>query len=63
MYWDSQGKEHVVAAFSEVGTFTIYVADNLETEPDEAFATKQRYVNKHPSQMTVAAHACQKRKG
>lgn len=62
MYWDSQGKEHVVAAFSEVGTFTIYVSDNLETEQDGAFATKHRYVNQHPSHMVVSAGACQKRK-
>ncbi|MCW0367959.1 hypothetical protein NB699_002942 [Xanthomonas sacchari] len=62
MYWDAEGKEQVVAAFSEVGTFTIHVSDNLETEPDGAFATKQRYVNQHPSHMVVSAGACQKRK-
>lgn len=62
MYWDSQGKEHVVAAFSEVGTFAIYVSDNLETEPDGAFTTKQRYLNKHPSQMAVSDDACQEHK-
>ncbi|MBO9827455.1 hypothetical protein J7373_04235 [Xanthomonas sp. A2111] len=62
MYWDAEGKEHVVAAFSEVGTFTIYVSDNLETEQDGAFGTKHRYVNPHPSHMVVSAGACQKRK-
>ncbi len=62
MYWDAEGKEHVVAAFSEVGTFRIYVSDNLETEQDGALATKHRYVKQHPSHMVVSAGACQKRK-
>jgi hypothetical protein len=45
-YWDAEGERNAVAVFSEIGTYTIYAADNLETEFDNSSAISRQYINK-----------------
>lgn len=44
-YWNSEGQRSEVVVFSEVGTYTIQVADNLETEIENSTSISKQYTS------------------
>lgn len=52
-YWNSEGKRDEVVVFSEVGIYTIYVADNLETETENSASITRQYANKRKHELAA----------
>ncbi|MCA0198708.1 MAG: hypothetical protein LCH59_11425 [Proteobacteria bacterium] len=52
-YWSPQGGRDEVVVFSEVGSYTIYVADNLETEIENSASITKQYTNKRKHGFTA----------
>lgn len=58
-YWNPQGERLEVAVFEEVGVYTIYVSDNLETETENSSAITKGYVSQKRSMATMTPGSCQ----
>jgi len=57
-YWDSKGERLEVAVFREVGDYTIYVSDNLETEAENSSAITKKYTAKRSLKTVVNVGDC-----
>jgi hypothetical protein len=42
-YWDSDGRRFEVAVFDRVGSYRIFVSDNLESDQDGAFSFSKEF--------------------
>ena len=57
-YWDPQGQRLEVPVFGEVGVYTIYVSDNLETETENSSAITKEFVRQKPFKTSASLGGC-----
>ena len=62
-FWNPDGERREVAVFGEVGTHTIYVSNNLETEFENSSTISKKYTNERPIKIATPGSCSQSSEG